>query len=185
MQVNAQREQLQVELRQEKQTMETLKAEVARLTARLEEVQRTLPPPPVYIPVPSQVNEEPLRLLKQEAEELHKTIELLKKEVHRKEQRFWEEEANSPPSTSIFRTYETQKELFLFLYDYRSGQSLLKQEFEALWRKVEVIGKENLLVEMLCRNVLKLSDPLSAVLLMGDVEARVTMYYMELELRIR
>jgi hypothetical protein len=50
---------------------------------------------------------------------------------------------------------------------------------------MEVLGKENLLVEMLCRNVLKLSDPLAAVILMGDVGARVTMYYMELELRIR
>ena len=158
-----------------------------RLTVSLEDIQHTPPPPPpsVYISVPSPVNEEPIRLLKQEAEDLHKTIELLKSEVHRKEQRFWEEEANSPPSTSIFRTYETQKELFLFLYDYRSGQSLSKLEFEALWRKVEVIGKGNLLVEMLCRNVLKLSDPLAAVLIMGDVGARVTMYYMELELRIR
>jgi hypothetical protein len=50
---------------------------------------------------------------------------------------------------------------------------------------MEVLGKENLLVEMLCRNVLKLSDLLAAVILMGDVGARVTMYYMELELRIR
>jgi hypothetical protein len=49
---------------------------------------------------------------------------------------------------------------------------------------MEILGKENLLVEMLCRNVLKLSDPLAAVILMGDIGARVTMYYMELELRI-
>ena len=73
----------------------------------------------------------------------------------------------------------------MFLYGYRSGQSLSKLEFEALWRKIKVLGKENLLVEMLCRNVLKLSDLLAAVLLMGDVGARVTMYYMELELRIK
>ena len=42
-----------------------------------------------------------------------------------------------------------------------------------------------MLVEMLCRNVLKLSNLLATVLLMGDVGAQVTMYYMELELRIR
>jgi hypothetical protein len=128
---------------------------------------------------------EQLRRLEQENQEHQKTIELLKKEVHRKEQRFWEEEANSPPSASLLRTYETQKELFLFLYDYRSGQKLSKLEFEELWHRVEVVGKENLLVEMLCRDILKLSDPLAAVILMGDVGARVTMYYMELELRIR
>ena len=95
----------------------------------------------------------------------------MKKEVHRKEQQFWTAEENSPPSTSLFRTYETQKELFLFLYDYRSGQSLSKLEFEELWRKVEVVGKENLLVEILCQYILKLSNPLAAVLLIGDVEA--------------
>ena len=50
---------------------------------------------------------------------------------------------------------------------------------------MEVVGKKNLLVEMLYQNVLKLSDPLAAVLLMGDVGAQVTMYYMELELCIR
>jgi hypothetical protein len=95
----------------------------------------------------------------------------LKREVHRKEQRFWEEEANSPPSASLFRTYETQKELFLFLYDYRSGQKLSKLEFEELWHRVEVVGKKNLLMEMLCRDVLKLNDPLAAVILIGDVGA--------------
>jgi hypothetical protein len=47
---------------------------------------------------------------------------------------------------------------------------------------VVLAGKENLLVEMLCRNVLKLNDPLAAVILIGDVGAKVAMYYMELEL---
>jgi hypothetical protein len=108
----------------------------------------------------------------------------LKKEVHRKEQRFWEEEANSPPFTSLFRTYETQKDLFLFLSDYKCGQNLSKLEFEELWHQMEVVGKENLLVEMLCRDVLKLSYPLAAVILTGDVGARVTVYHMELELCI-
>jgi hypothetical protein len=50
---------------------------------------------------------------------------------------------------------------------------------------VVLAGKENLLVEMLCRNVLKLNDPLAVVILIGDVGARVAMYYMDLELRIR
>ena len=46
-------------------------------------------------------------------------------------------------------------------------------------------GKNNLLVEILCRNVLKLNDPLAAVILIEDVGARVAMYHMDLELRIR
>jgi hypothetical protein len=50
---------------------------------------------------------------------------------------------------------------------------------------VVLAGKENLLVEMLYRNVLKLNDPLAAVILIGDVEARISIYYMDLELRIR
>jgi hypothetical protein len=109
----------------------------------------------------------------------------LRREVHRKDQRFWEEEANAPPSTSLFQTYETQRDLFLFLHDYRLGQWLSKLEFETLWNQVGIVGKENLLVEMLCRNVLKLNDPLAALILIGDVGAIVAMYYMDLELRIR
>jgi hypothetical protein len=58
-------------------------------------------------------------------------------------------------------------------------------EFETLWDRVVLVGKENLLVEMLCRNVLKLNDPLAAIILIGDVGARVAIYYMYLELRIR
>jgi hypothetical protein len=54
-----------------------------------------------------------------------------------------------------------------------------------LWNQVGIVGKENLLVEMLCRNVLKLNDPLAALILIGDVGAIVAMYYMDLELRIR
>jgi hypothetical protein len=131
------------------------------------------------------VDEEQLRRMEQENQEHQQTIELLRREVHRKDQRFWEEEANSPPSTSLFRAYETQRALFLFLHDYRLGQWLSKLKFETLWNRVVLAGKENLLVEMLCRNVLKLNDPLAAVILIGDVGARVAMYYMNLELRIR
>jgi hypothetical protein len=182
---NTQRERLQTELIQERQTIVLLQAEMEGLRVRLEEIQQIPLPIPIYILVQSQDSVEQLRRLEQENQEHQKTIELLKREVHRKEQRFWEEEANSPPSASLLRTYETQKELFLFLYDYRSGQKLSKLEFEELWHRVEVVSKENLLVEMLCRDILKLSDPLAAVILMGDVGARVTMYYMELELHIR
>ena len=46
-------------------------------------------------------------------------------------------------------------------------------------------GKENLLVEMLCQSVLKLNDPLAVVILVGDVGARIAIYYMDLELQIR
>jgi hypothetical protein len=184
-QENAQKEQLQAELSQEKQTIVLLQAEMEGLRVRLEEIQRIPPPAPVYIPVQPQVDEAQIRQWEQETQENQKTIDLLKREVHRKDQRFWEEEVNSPPSTSLFRNYETQTNLFLFLYDYRPGQTLSQIEFEDLWNRMEVLGKENLLVEMLCRNVLKLSDPLAAVILMGDVGAKVTMYYMELELRIR
>jgi hypothetical protein len=123
--------------------------------------------------------------MEQENQEHQKTIDLLRREVHRKDHRFWEEEANAPPSTSLFRTFETQRDLFLFLHDYRLGQWLSKLEFKTLWDRVVLAGKEDLLVEMLCRNVLKLNDPLAAVILIEDVGARVAMYYMDLELRIR
>jgi hypothetical protein len=107
-QENTQKEQLQAELSQEKQIIVLLQAEMEGLRVRLEEIQRIPPPAPVYIPVQPQVDEAQLRQWEQETQENQKTIDLLKREVHRKDQRFWEEEANSPPSTSLFRNYETQ-----------------------------------------------------------------------------
>ena len=114
--------------------------------------------------------------MEQENQEHQKTIDLLRREVHRKDQQFWEEEANALPSTSLFQTYETQRDLFLFFHDYRLGQWLSKLEFETLWDQVVPVGKENLVVEMLCRNVLKLNDPLAVLILIGDIGVRVAMY---------
>jgi len=104
----------------------------------LEEATNIPSPPPDLGTLPPQDHIEQSRQWKQEKQGFQKTIELLQTEVHRKEQRLWEEEANS--------------------------------EFGALSGKVELVGKENLLAKMLCRNALKLNDPLAAVLLMGDVE---------------
>jgi DNA repair exonuclease SbcCD ATPase subunit len=106
-QENMQKEQLQAELSQEKQTIVLLQAEMEGLRVRLEEIQRIPPPVPVYIPVQPQVDEAQIRQWEHETQENQKTIDLLKREVHRKDQRFWEEEANSPPSTCLFRNYET------------------------------------------------------------------------------
>jgi hypothetical protein len=182
---NAQREQLQAKLIQERQTIVSLEAEMDSLKIELEEIQQVPPPPIVQVPVHPHVDEDQLRRMEQKNQEHQETIDLLRREVHRKDQRFWQEEANAPPSTNLFRTYETQRDLFLFLHAYRPRQWLSKLEFETLWDQVVVAGKENLLVEMLCRNVLKLNDPLAAIILVGDVGARVAMYYMDLELRIR
>jgi hypothetical protein len=60
-QENAQKEQLQAELSQEKQTIVLLQAEMEGLRVRLEEIQRIPPPAPVYIPVQPQVDEVQIR----------------------------------------------------------------------------------------------------------------------------
>jgi hypothetical protein len=99
----------------------------------LEEIQQAPPPQTVQARSHPRVDEEQLRRMEQENQEHQQTIELLRREVHRKDQRFWEEEANSPPSTSFFRAYEAQRDLFLILHDYRLGQWLSKLEFETLW----------------------------------------------------
>jgi hypothetical protein len=104
---NAQRERLQAKLIQERQTIVSLEAEVDRMKIELEEIQRAPPPQTVPAPVHLHVDEEQLRRMDQENQEHQKTIDLLRREVHRKDQRFWEEEANAPPSSSLFRTYET------------------------------------------------------------------------------
>jgi DNA repair exonuclease SbcCD ATPase subunit len=77
-QENTQKEQLQAELSQEKQTIVLLQAEMEGLRVRLEEIQRIPPPAPVYIPVQPQVDEAQIRQWEQETQENQKTIDLLK-----------------------------------------------------------------------------------------------------------
>jgi hypothetical protein len=60
-QETTQKEQLQAELRQEKQTIVLLQAEMEGLRVRLEEIPRIPPPAPVYIPVQPQVDEAQIR----------------------------------------------------------------------------------------------------------------------------
>jgi hypothetical protein len=99
---NAQRERLQAELIQERHTIVSLEAEVDRMKIELEEIQQAPPPQTVPAPVHPHVDEEQLKRMDQENQEHQKTIDLLRREVHRKDQRFWEEEANAPLSSSLF-----------------------------------------------------------------------------------
>jgi hypothetical protein len=71
-QENTQKEQLQAELRQEKQTIVLLQAEMEGLRVRLEEIQRIPPPAPVYIPVQPRVDEAQIRQWEQETQENQK-----------------------------------------------------------------------------------------------------------------
>jgi hypothetical protein len=80
---------------------------VDRLKIELEENQQAPPPQTIQAPVHPHVDEGQLRRMEQGNQEHQKTIDLLRREVHRKDQRFWEEEANAPPTASLFRTYET------------------------------------------------------------------------------
>jgi DNA repair exonuclease SbcCD ATPase subunit len=77
-QENTQKEQLQAELSQEKQTIVLLQAEMEGLRVRLEEIQRIPPPAPVYIPVQPQVDKAQIRQWEHETQENQKTIDLLK-----------------------------------------------------------------------------------------------------------
>jgi DNA repair exonuclease SbcCD ATPase subunit len=77
-QENTQKEKLQAELSQEKQTIVLLQVEIEGLRIRLEEIQRIPPPAPVYIPVQPQVDEAQIRQWEQETQENQKTIDLLK-----------------------------------------------------------------------------------------------------------
>jgi hypothetical protein len=58
------------------------------MKTRLEEIRQTPLPPPNLIPIPPHIDKEQLKRLEQENQEYQKTIVLLRREVHRKDQRF-------------------------------------------------------------------------------------------------
>ena len=98
--------------------------------------------------------------------------------------KLWEWEAKQPPSFSLYRSYELQRDLFFLLHDYKLGQELNEDEFVLLWLLAKDLKKENLLSEICTRKDLKLQKFTGALITMGDLGARNLLYYRDLEQQI-
>lgn len=93
----------------------------------------------------------------------------------------WEWESRCPAPGNLFHLYELQRDLFLFTHGLTRSDWLDHSLFVGIWQGSSEIGVENLFTEILARKHLQLSDPHSAFMLIGDMGARVLLYYASLE----
>lgn len=93
----------------------------------------------------------------------------------------WQWESKGPMSSSLFQLYERQRDLFFLTQGLAKSVWLDHSQFLRIWQVSVRLGVENPFTEILARKHLQLSDPHSAFLVIGDVGARVLMYYASLE----
>ena len=93
----------------------------------------------------------------------------------------WEWESSCPAPRNLFHLYEIQRDLFLFTHGLTRSDWLDHSQFARIWHRSSEIGVENLFAEILARKHLQLSDPHAAFMVIGDMGARVLLYYASLE----
>ena len=97
----------------------------------------------------------------------------------------WYQELNSPPSFSLFRSYELQRDAFLKMSNLNQGTILTDEEFDRAWSGAEKYSNmHNLICEMIARGELYLTSPTKLLALIGDIGTRVFLYYAHLELQV-
>lgn len=93
----------------------------------------------------------------------------------------WEWESSCPAPRNLFHLYKIQRDLFLFTHGLTRSDWLDHSQFARIWHGSSEIGVENLFAEILARKHLQLSDPHAAFMVIGDMGARVLLYYASLE----
>ena len=93
----------------------------------------------------------------------------------------WSWESRGLVPKEFFELYERQCQLFLLFVGLKKSEWIDHSRFKELWRQSLDLGIENLFVEILARRHINLSDPYSAFMVIGDVGARVLLYYASLE----
>jgi hypothetical protein len=125
-------------------------------------------------------------LITKEWDEFQARVEVLSQQVTSQFDRFqtliWNHKLLSPPSFSLFRTYELQCNLLLKVLDLERGCQLDSSNFDRVWRITkDQLNQHNLVCEMIARGDFVLMDPEKLVLPIGNLGARVTLYYLSLE----
>ena len=93
----------------------------------------------------------------------------------------WKWESTSPVSPNLFHCYEQQRDLFLLTQGLTKSMWIDHSQFLQTWQASVQLGLENLFAEILARKHVQLSDPHSAFMVIGDMGARVLLYYASLE----
>ena len=93
----------------------------------------------------------------------------------------WNWEIKDQEPRGLFRVYERQCQFFMLLMGLERGTWIDHSRFQQVWQQSETWGVENLFAEILARREIYLSDPYSAFIVIGDLGARVLLYYVSLE----
>ena len=93
----------------------------------------------------------------------------------------WGIEVKGPAPQNLFQMYELQSQLFFLITRLKKFAWIDHLMFQQIWRQSIQRGVENLLAEILAHRHLNLSDPYSAFIVLGDLGARVLLYYASLE----
>jgi hypothetical protein len=125
-------------------------------------------------------------LITKERDEFQARAEVLSQQATSQFDRFqtliWNHERLSPPSFSLFHAYELQRNLLLKVLDLERGCQLYSSNFDMVWRITkDQLNQHNLVCEMIAWGDFVLMDPEKLVLPIGNLGARVTLYYLNLE----
>jgi hypothetical protein len=105
--------------------------------------------------------------------------------VERLKNGLWTLENSAPPFPQLHHNYERQRDTMFIAHNLHLGQKLGAEPFQSLWDEVSEEGYENLLVETIVRGELLVVDPLKTLTIVGDIGARVFLYYGNLELQLQ
>jgi hypothetical protein len=132
-----------------------------------------------------QETEQQVILITKERDEYQTRVEQLSQEVASQFDKFhtliWNHELLSPPSFSLFRAYELQRNLLLKVLDLERYCQLDSSRFDTIWRVKNQVNQHNLICEMIAQGDFILMDPEKSILPIGNLGARVTLYYLHLE----
>lgn len=93
----------------------------------------------------------------------------------------WSWKARCSVPKDIFQLYENQRQLFFLVVGLKKVEWIDHHRFKELWQQRLEWGVENLFAEILARKHVYLSDPYSTFMMIGDVGARILLYYSSLE----
>lgn len=93
----------------------------------------------------------------------------------------WSLEAQGPVPQNLFQMYDLQSQYFFLVTGLKKFSWIDHTMFQLIWQQSTQWGVENLFSEILARRHVNLSDPYSAFITLGDLGARVFLYYASLE----
>ncbi len=127
-------------------------------------------------------------ILKKENDAVHKSasktreqLEDARSQVDRLCNAMWNQEKNSPPSYSLFRAYEVQRDTLLVILNMERASQLDSTLFDRVWQAAAKYENQNLVCEMIMRGDFQLTDFTKIFTSIGHLGARSLLYYFELE----